>query len=160
MKYLFLFLFYFIHFVYAIDTLPKHNTINIGILSFRDIDENQKAWKPLEDYLNNHNKTYQFKIHSYIQDDLEKAVAKNELDIIFVYPLVSVAMETKYHTHNIASIVRKDSDGKLLNSYGSTIIVRASRDDINSLKDLKDKTIAIPVKTGFVTYLIPKEMLN
>ncbi len=158
MKYFFLFFFFFSSFVYTVEAEPK-KTINIGILSFRDIDENQKVWQSLEDYLNNYNQDYQFKIHSYIQDDLEKAVSKNELDIIFVYPLVSVIMETKYHTHNIASIVRKDLGGKLLNSYGSTIVVKANRDDINSLKDLKDKTIAIPVKTGFVTYLIPKDML-
>jgi ABC-type phosphate/phosphonate transport system substrate-binding protein len=107
--------------VYAVEAEPK-KTINIGILSFRDIDANQKAWKPLEDYLNSQNQMYQYKIYSYTQDNLEKAVARNELDFIVAHSLVLVTMERKYRTHNIASIVKKDLCGHLMTTYGSVII--------------------------------------
>lgn len=159
MKYLFLLFFFLSPFVYAFETQPKH-TINIGILSFRDIDENQKAWKPLEEYLNKQNQTYQYKIHSYAQNDLEKAVAKNELDIVIAHSLSLVTMETKYHTHNIASIVKKDLCGHLLTTYGSVIVVKSNREDINNLQDIKNKKIAVSHKEGFASYLVPYDLLK
>ncbi len=159
MKYLLSILFFFLQLTYAVQTEEKH-TINIGILSLRDIDENQKAWKPLEDYLNNQNQAYQYKIFSYNEDDLENAVAKNQLDILLAHSRFSVMVEAKYNTHNIATIVRKDQDGNLLNKYGSVIIVMSNRDDINNLNDLKNKKIAIRNKKGFASYLIVKDMLD
>lgn len=159
MKYFLLLLGIFIHVIYA-NEIQSKQTINIGIVSFRDLDDNQKAWQPLEDYLNNYNQTYRYKIHSYTQDSMEKAVEKNELDIIISHPLDAVTMETKYFTHNIASIVRKDTDGHLLTHYGSVIVVKSNRNDINSLKDIKNKKIAVSHKDGFAAYLIAYDILK
>jgi len=159
MKSFLLFFFFLSQFVYPFESEPKH-TINIGILSFRDIEANQKSWKPLEEYLNNFNQTYQYKIHSYTQDDLEKAVSKNELDIVIAHSLALVTMETKYSTNNIASIVRKDLCGHFLTTYGSTIVVKSNRENINTLKDLKHQTIAVSHKEGFASYLVPYDLLK
>jgi PAS domain S-box-containing protein len=147
------------HFIYASE-INSQNTITIGILSCRDLNANQKAWKPLEEYLNNFTQIYQYKIQSYPQDDLEQVIATNQVDILIADSVSSVMMETKYRTHNIASVVKKGLDGQLLTSYGSVIVVKSNRDDINVLEDVKNKKVAISNKSGLETYLIAKNMLE
>lgn len=87
---------------------PSKQNIDIGIISFRPIAENQQIWQPLADELNRLEPQYNYRIHSYKEIDLEKAVALNKLDFMVVHSLSYVTMETKYNAQNIASIIRQD----------------------------------------------------
>lgn len=134
--------------------------VDIGIISIRPIDENQKIWSPFVQELRRLEPHYDYRIHSYTEANLEKAVAANQLDFIIVHPLSLITMETKYEAQNIASLIRKDDAGNLLNHYGSVIVTKANNSAINTLKDLRGKTIATTHKEGFAVYLMPLELLN
>ena len=138
---------------------PSKQNIDIGIISFRPIAENQQIWQPLADELNRLEPQYNYRIHSYKEIDLEKAVALNKLDFMVVHSLSYVTMETKYNAQNIASIIRQDDQKKQLTRYGGVIAVKSDRHDINQLSDIRDKTIATTHKEAFAIYLLPLDTL-
>lgn len=134
-------------------------TINIGVVSFRPIDENQKIWKPLEIQLKNPTHNLEYNITSYTVQDLEKAVAKNQLDFVVTIPTSYVALESKYGVTNIASLVRHSNIGdEHLSLYAGTIAVLSSRKDITKLEDIRGKTIAA-TEDGFASMLMQRAVL-
>ncbi|MDD5158739.1 MAG: EAL domain-containing protein [Sulfuricurvum sp.] len=133
--------------------------VEIGIIAFRPIQENQHVWQPLADELNRFSKHYDYRIHSYSESDLEKAVAHNKLDFIIVHSLSFITMETKYDAQNIASLIRQDVNHNHLTHYGGVIAVKANRSDIKTLSDIRGKMIATTHKEGFAVYLMPLDTL-
>ncbi len=121
-----------------------HQTLNVGILSFRLADENQRIWQPLVDEVHSSNPSLDVNITSGSLDDINALVAHNKLDFVVVHPAAFVEMEYKYGISNIASIVRqsKTSAGHLT-TYGGVIVILTSRHDIHSLADIRGKRIAI-----------------
>lgn len=138
---------------------PSKKSVDIGIISFRPIIENQKIWQPFADELNRLSPNYHYRIHSYNETDLEKAVALKQLDFIIVHPLSLVTNETKYHTLNIASLVRKDDTNTQITEYGGVIATLMERSDISRLEDLRGKTIATTHKEAFAVFLMPLETM-
>ncbi len=139
-------------------TLAKQ-TIDIGIISFRPVSENQIIWQPLADALNRLSPQYHYSIHSLNEKDLENAVADNQLDFVIVHPLALVTLETKYDAKNIASVIRKDDTQTVLTEYGGVIATLSNRADITRLEDLKNKIIASTHQGAFAVYLLPLETM-
>ena len=103
-------------------TTSQKEELTIGILSFRDIDENTKKWESLETLLEKYLENYTVTLHSFHQKDLESFIAQKKFDFVILHPQAFVAMETKYGIQNIASLVRKSKDGHLYTSYAGTMI--------------------------------------
>jgi len=139
-------------------TTSQKAELTIGILSFRDIDENTKKWQSLETLLEKYLENYNVTLHSFHQKDLDSLIAQNKFDFVILHPQAFVEMETKYGIQNIASLVRKSKDGHLYTSYASTMITLKDS-KIETLGDIKGKRIALANKDGQATYLIPKEIL-
>ena len=141
------------------DPLPKE-TLNIGILSFRPIDENQKIWQPLHDEMYALNPSLDVNITSGSLDEIEKLTQKNALDFVIIHPAAFVEMEYKYGITNIASIVRQDATkGVHLTRYGGVIVTLANSQDIHTLLDIRGKTIATTHKEGFAAMLMQQATL-
>jgi len=159
----FLFSFFLLLFITLPTLFASENSskkeIDIGIIAFRPIAENQKIWQPLVDELNRLEPKYHYRIHSYKETDLEQAVALQQLDFVIVHSLSFVTMETKYNAQNIAAIIRQDDQKRHLNRYGGVIAVKADRQDINQLSDIRGKTIATTHKEAFAIYLLPLDTL-
>lgn len=139
----------------------NNHTINVGILSFRPILENQKIWLPLGDELHKFAPQYDFNITSYPEDELIKKLAEGEFDFAIVHPSAYVALETKYGVTNIASLVRQTKDGKFhLTSYGGVIASLSTNKNIYTLQDVAGKTIATTHKDGFAVMLAQREVFH
>ncbi|WP_345994002.1 EAL domain-containing protein [Sulfurimonas sp. HSL-1716] len=142
-------------------TLDKKQVINIGVLSFRPISENQKIWLPLREELHKYAPQFDFNITSYPQNQLVKKIAQGKFDFAVVHPGAYVELETEYGVSNIASLVRQTKDGKYhLKNYGGVIAVLSSNKDIHSLKDVIGKTIATTHKEGFAVMLVQRELFH
>ncbi len=95
----------------------------------------------------------------YTQDDFLKAAQKGEFEI-------SIA------SSGLTSVILADGDGTPLLAMssaqapdpnygsGSAIVVRADRDDINNLEDLRGKRLAVMSKKAFAGYIIPMEQIE
>lgn len=140
-------------------TASSHQTLNVGVLSFRPNDENQRVWQPLVDEIHASNPQLDVNLTSDSLDEVEKLVAQNKLDFVVVHPAAFVEMEYKYGISNIASIVRPSKlGGKYLNTYGGVIVTLASRHDIHTLADVRGKRIATTHKEGFAAMLMQQEL--
>ncbi len=124
-------------------------TLNIGVMAFRSVAENQKIWKPLERELEKLAPQYEFNITSYHQKDLTEMVAGNKLHFVITQSMHYLLMEYKYSISNIATLVTKDilTNHRFAN-YGGVIAVLKDRDNINSLDDIVGKKIGATHPTG------------
>lgn len=151
----------FIFFTSLFATTTLHQTINVGVLSFRPLDENQKIWKPLKDEVHAFNPFLDLNITSGSLEEIEKLTEKNSLDFVVVHPAAFVEMEYKYGISNIASIVREStSNGNHLTTYGGVIVALSNRHDVHTLLDVRGKTIVTTYKEGFAAMLMQQETLS
>ena len=148
-------------FVLHASTIENKLTINIGVLSFRPIAENQKIWLPLGDELHKFAPQYDFNITSYPEKELVKKLAEGTFDFAVVQPSAYVALETKYGVTNIASLIRQTKDGKFhLTSYGGVIASLSTNKNIYTLQDVVGKTIATTHHDGFAVMLAQREVFH
>jgi diguanylate cyclase (GGDEF)-like protein/PAS domain S-box-containing protein len=135
-----------------------HQILNVGVLSFRPVDENQRIWHPLVDEVHKYNPNLDVNLTSGSLSEIEALVAQNKLDFVVVHPAAFVEMEYKYGITNIASLVRQEKYGSQhLNRYGGVIVTLSSRHDIHSLKDVRGKTIATTHKEAAAAMLMQQE---
>ncbi len=154
-------IFIFIFFTSLLANTSPHQTLNVGVLSFRPIDENQKVWQTLVDEVHKSNPSLDLNITSGSLEVIEKLTEKNSLDFVVVHPAAFVEMEQKYGISNIASIVRETtSNGNHLTTYGGVIVTLSKRHDIHTLLDVRGKTIATTHKEGFAAMLMQQETLS
>lgn len=154
-------IFIFILFTSLHANSTSHQTLNIGVLSFRPIGENQKIWQPLIDEVHKSNPSLDVNITSGSLEEVKKLTEKNSLDFVVVHPAAFVEMEYKYGISNIASIVRETKvKGHQLTTYGGVIVALSNRHDVHTLLDVRGKTIATTHKQGFAAMLMQQETLS
>ncbi|MDD4884365.1 EAL domain-containing protein [Sulfuricurvum sp.] len=138
----------------------KTQKLDVGIISFRPIDQNQKIWQPLADEVHAYNSNLELNLTSGSLSEIERLVAQNRLDFVIVHPAAFIEMEYKYGITNIASLIRQTKpNGEHLIRYGGVIVTLASRKDIATLKDVRGKTIVTTHKEGTAAMLMEQETL-
>ncbi len=133
-------------FALAFGGLPAHagqaQTLSIGILAIHPIPFENARWQALADYLQKSLGNVRVTITSYDFDGLEKAIQSRKVDVV-----ITNASDYLVYAHRIglsaplASVVEQENNQPLY-GYGGTILVNASRNDLQSLRDLKGKRIA------------------
>ena len=130
----------------ALDTLKP--TVTVGILAFRPKPDVAVRWQPLIDYFNAEIPSAHFVMMLYTNQEMDRAVANNELDFIFAQPSHYVRLT---YTHSLSSplatLVNKQ-DQHPSDVFAGVILTRSDRDDISELTDLRGKTIAAPDTQG------------
>ncbi|HZF70674.1 EAL domain-containing protein [Sulfuricurvum sp.] len=137
-----------------------HHILNVGVVSFRPIDENQRIWHPLIDEIHAFNPQLDVNLTSGSLEEIEKLVQNNTLDFVIVHPAAFIEMEYKFGITNIASIIRQTTaDGQHLIRYGGVIITLSKKNDIQTLSDVRGKTIVTTHKEGTAAMLMQQEVL-
>lgn len=153
-------IFFFVSFLFTIPLFAAKN-VNIGVLSFRPVAQNQALWKPLEKELKHYVPQYDFNITSFPQNELVHLIAENRFDFAIVHPGAFIELENRFGVSNIASIIRQTQDKKHhLSKYGGVIATLSSNTNINSLKDILGKRIATTHKGAFAVMIAPMELLD
>lgn len=84
--------------------------------------------------------------------------ASGEVDYLFVSPSGAACLEAQYGTQSLASILNKSTrDGvtsRNLPEFAGAIIAHANNTNINTLRDLMDKTVAATSISGFGSGLV------
>jgi diguanylate cyclase (GGDEF)-like protein/PAS domain S-box-containing protein len=116
--------------------------VKIGILSFRSKTQTQTQWTPLEAALNKAIPEHDFKIVAYDLDEMAAAVDSRQVDFILTNPGHYVLMAHRSGLSAPLATLSNLEQGKPVSSFGGVIITRADKLEINTIKDLRGKTVA------------------
>lgn len=114
--------------------------IRIGVLSHRGDEATLRNWSPTADYLSRSIPGYQFQIVPLHFDEVDPAVKFGQIDFLLVNSGIYVNMEVKYRVSRISTL--DNLIGSVpYNVFGGVIFVRRDRRDINSLENLRGRSL-------------------
>ena len=131
-------------------------TLSIGILAYRPKAQVESHWQALLPYLDQHFKErfhaehFQLKVYDY--QELESAIQRREIDFIVTNPASYVLLEHRLGlTQPLAGLVT-EYQGIPMRGFGGTMLVKADRNDLNTLNDVKGKRIGAVASDSFGGY--------
>lgn len=118
----------------------EDQVIRIGVLSHRGNEATYAAWAPTATYLSRVVPKFKFQIVPLDFDEVDPAVKFGQVDFILVNPGIYVNLEVRYRISRIATLNNLAGD-VANNVFGGVIFTRQDRHDINTLTDLKRKSL-------------------
>ncbi|MCE5312037.1 MAG: diguanylate cyclase [Nitrospiraceae bacterium] len=118
--------------------------MKIGILSFRPKPQTLAQWQPLAKALKHAMPERDFVIKPLTYPELNKAVAEKQLDFVFTNPGHFVQLKVKGGLSAPLATLAVDLGGRRFSVFGGSILSRAGDARINTLKDIRGRTIAVP----------------
>ncbi|HEX5670395.1 MAG TPA: EAL domain-containing protein [Sulfuricurvum sp.] len=131
---------------------PANKPIIIGVLSFRPKPQTLAQWKPLGTVLNQAIPEHEFTVEALTYSDLEAAVAQHRVDFVLTNPVNYILLQKHEGlSAPLATLAVKES-GHTEKEFGGVIFARADQKNINSLEEIKGKTIAVTNKESMGGY--------
>lgn len=122
-------------------TLYASKTVTIGVLAFLSKAETTKEWAATAKYLNQMEPEYTFTILPLTYPEMNEAVKSHKLDFVITNSGHYIYLEKEYHISRIATMLHY-KNGQWINRFGGVIFTKANRADIQTLDDLKGKSVA------------------
>ena len=114
--------------------------VRIGVLSHRGVEATLKNWSPTADYLSRSVPGYRFQIVPLHFDEVDPSVKFGQIDFLLVNSGIYVNMEVKYRVSRISTL--DNLVGSVpYNVFGGVVFVRKERHDINSLENLRGRSL-------------------
>lgn len=117
----------------------QKTVLKIGVLAKRGTEKALSQWEPLAEYLSTNIKGYEFQIVPLNFEEIYQAVKDDSIDFIIANSGMYVDFEADYGANRIATL-KNLRLGNPYTVFGGVILVKADRQDITTLKDLKGKT--------------------
>ncbi|WP_273438095.1 PhnD/SsuA/transferrin family substrate-binding protein [Sedimenticola selenatireducens] len=114
--------------------------IRIGVLSHRGNQVTYDTWSPTAIYLSRVVPGHDFEIIPLDFAEVDPAVKFGQVDFILVNPGIYVNLEVRYRISRIATL-NNLAGTNANNVFGGVIFTRSDRSDINTLDDLKGKSL-------------------
>ncbi|MDW7733399.1 MAG: sensor histidine kinase [Methanolobus sp.] len=118
----------------------EENVYKIGILSQRGAEQSLNRWAGTAEYLSATVPNSTFEIVPMNYEEITYSVANDEVDFVLTDPLMYVELESSYGINRIATL-KNTWHGGVYTEYGSVILTRSDRGDINELEDIKGKSV-------------------
>jgi len=115
--------------------------VTIAVLAYNGKDAALKRWQPTAEYLTREIPGYHFIVQPLFLQELTQAVRDGRAQLVLTQPLQFVRLARHYDIWPLVTLDAR-ADGYKLDRFGAAIICKAGRKDLQSLDDLKDKTIA------------------
>ena len=117
--------------------------VRIGVLAFRPKPQTVAQWQPLAAALKQAMPERDFVVEALSYSELEESVAKRKVDYILTNPGHYVLLAKRNGLSSpLATLIAFDN-GKPTKEFGGVIFCRAEQPTINTLIDIKGKTIAL-----------------
>lgn len=117
--------------------------ITIGLLASRSYEHTLANWQPLAQHLEQQLPTMEFRVEILDFDALQTAVQVRKIDLIVTNPAFYLMLAHRTHLSvPLASLVA-EFNGVPMQGYGGTILVKADRQDLQTLADLKGQRIIV-----------------
>lgn len=114
--------------------------IKIGVLAYRGEQQTIDRWQPTINYLNTQFKTFSFRLVTLQLHQVDDVIGNNKLDFIITNTGNYIQLEHKYGISRMATLINKQFN-RSTTVFGAVIFTRADRDDINSIDDIKHKSL-------------------
>ncbi|WP_374340852.1 EAL domain-containing protein [Azonexus sp.] len=133
--------------------------VDLGILSFRDLESTRRQWTPLADYLSRQVPGHRFVVRPYFLDDLSAAVAAGQVDFVLTQPEHYVLLRSAHRLAAVATLAPRVGDGGTPR-FGGVIVARAGRSDLRALTDLRDKVVVATHANSLGSYRLQQWTLH
>jgi two-component system sensor histidine kinase TtrS len=127
--------------------------VTIGVLSHRGDEITLAHWSKTADYLSAELPDYRFTIVPLDFSEVDPAVGSGLVDFILVNPAIYVNLEVRHRVSRIATMRNRWKD-EAYNLFGGVIFARAERYDLNSLEDLRGKTLMAVDETSLGGFMM------
>ena len=135
------------------------HVITVGVLAYDGKQRTLARWQPTADYLSAQNPDDHFQIEPLFQSELAAAVREGRLDFVLTQPLQFVALSRQDNVWPLATMSLRSPNGKL-ERFGSVIVVRSDRADLQHLADLKGKVVAGAAENALGSWLLGLDALS
>lgn len=129
--------------------------VRIGVLSFRSIEQTARQWEPTAEYLEQQVAGYRFKIVPLNYPDLDLAISKHTIDFVLTNSEHYVLLRSHHGLAAMATLMPY-AKGVPVTTFGSVIFTRSDQYRINTLSDLRGKTIAAVSEKSLGGYLMAR----
>lgn len=133
--------------------LAGEAAVRVGILATLGLDDTRAAFSATIDRLRSELPGREIKLIYHDLPGLQRAVATRELDFFIANSGFYASVEKPAGARHLVTLKIPQADDPN-RSMGSAIIVRADRADLDSIADLKGKTVTAVAPTAFGGYLI------
>ena len=117
-------------------------TLKIGVLATLSVAQENTRWQVLADYLNGALANVEVSVHAYDFKGMEQAILSHNLDIIITDPAEYLLYAHRIGLSPPIATLVENNNGKPLQGFGGTILVRNERADLKTLEDLRNRLIA------------------
>jgi two-component system sensor histidine kinase TtrS len=115
--------------------------VTVGVLAHRGTDKAIAMWTPTVEYLADRVPGREFRLVPLDLQEMPVALERGELDFILTNPGHYVELEAAHGITRIATL-KNIRQGEPSKTFGAVIFTRATRDDIQTLADLRGKRFA------------------
>jgi len=112
----------------------------IMLMAHKGKEKGLKRWTATADYLSEQIPGHRFELVPLDWDGMREYIKTGQAEFVLSNPGLYVEFEVKYGLRRLATLINL-RQGKAVNRFGSVIIKRADRDDIQSIEDLKGKRL-------------------
>ena len=140
-------------------SVPRRPEIIVGILATSGQEDCQLRWEPTAEYLSQAIPEARFVIRPLTYEQVLPVVERGEIDFLITNPALYAACEHTYHATRIATLVAH-CQREPAKTYAGVVICRADRVDIQSLADLRGKTLMAVHPWSFGGWLMAQRELR
>ena len=127
--------------------------VKIGVLAFRPKPQTLAQWQPLAAVLKQTMPERDFVIEAFDYAGLDQAVASRQLDFVLTNSGHYVFLKKRSGLSSpLATVIALNKNSQPSPVYGGVIFTRAGQADINTLQDIKGKTVATVTLESFAGY--------
>ncbi len=137
----------------------KSQQIKVGVMAIRGIEITQKKWQPTLDYLSETIPGHTFELVPLEFNTMEEIIANRQVDFVLPNPGMYVELEWVYGARRIATL-KNLRLGQPYTQFGAVIFRHSDRNEIQDLKDLKNKTFMAVNEIAFGGWQMAWETLK
>ncbi len=101
----------------ALAPAVAEQSVTIGVLSFRPIDQTLRQWTPLVEYLSRSIPGHEFRVVAMNYEDLDKAAKAGKLDFLFTNPEHFVLLRNQNSLAPILTVMPQSPSAKLSRNF-------------------------------------------
>lgn len=128
-------------------------TVRIGVAAPPDQAQLAERWVSTTDYLAAALPALRFETVMLSAPSFGKPLADGQVDFVIAAPAEYAALERNYDATRLLTL-RTASDGFAVSEFGAIIFARGDRRDLQTLADLKGKSLAATSRASFDGYLL------
>ncbi|UCZ55789.1 PhnD/SsuA/transferrin family substrate-binding protein [Desulfurispirillum indicum] len=114
----------------------------LGVPSYRPVEITRERFQPLVDYLNQHIPHFSIELRALSYADLERALTNGEIDFVLTNPAHYILLARQNSLSSPLATIIPMEHGIPVRGFAGVILVPAERDELQTIADLKGKTVA------------------